>query len=882
MQKLGVNEIRERYLKFFESKGHLRLPSFSLVPQNDPNLLLINAGMAPMKPYFTGQSVPPRKRVTTCQKCIRTLDIENVGKTARHGTFFEMLGNFSFGDYFKTEAIQWSWEFLTKDLQIPENLLHVSIYEDDDEAYDIWHNIVGLPDERINRMGKEDNFWELSSGPCGPCSEIYVDRGVERGCGRPDCHVGCDCDRFIEVWNNVFTQFNRSEEGEYTRLEHPNIDTGMGLERLACVMQDVENMFDIDTIRRIIDKVCALSGKTYNVDPKTDMSIRVIVDHARGMTMMAADGILPSNEGRGYIMRRLIRRAARHGRLLGIKEAFLTKVVEQAIQESATAYPELVDKHDYIISVIANEEARFYKTLDAGLEILKEYIDEAKAAGNTVLAGPQVFKLHDTYGFPLDLTLEIASESGLTTDVDGFHAEMKKQKERARAAFKANEDSGWATGSLSVCVGDPNTVFTGYDEISSEAKVVRIFDNNELVEAANQDADITFMLDQTPFYAEMGGQVGDKGTVVALDGSFEVQVTDCRKVGDGKFLHYGHVVAGQFATGAAVKATVEAADRLSICRNHTATHLMHSALRAVLGDHVKQSGSYVNAENLRFDFSHFKGCSAEELAQVEDLVNAKILENMPVVTDVKSKDEAVAEGAMALFGEKYGDVVRQVKCGDFSMELCGGTHVSNTSVIGLFKIISEGAVAAGVRRIEAVTGLKAVEYVKNQETMLKAACAVAKATPADLANKIQTMADNAKDLSKANSELKAQLNAAKAGEFITANLKDVDGIKVVAGRVDGMSADDMRGYCETLRDKVGSGVVLLGAANDDKVVVLCACTKDMIPAGINCGQIVKAFAQVCGGNGGGKPDMAQAGGKDASQMDKAFETALATIQSMKK
>ena len=500
MQKLGVNEIRERYLKFFESKGHLRLPSFSLVPQNDPNLLLINAGMAPMKPYFTGQSVPPRKRVTTCQKCIRTLDIENVGKTARHGTFFEMLGNFSFGDYFKTEAIQWSWEFLTKDLQIPAELLHVSIYEDDDEAYDIWHNVVGLPDERINRMGKEDNFWELSSGPCGPCSEIYVDRGVERGCGRPDCHVGCDCDRFIEVWNNVFTQFNRSEEGEYTRLEHPNIDTGMGLERLACVMQDVENMFDIDTIRRIIDKVCALSGKTYNVDPKTDMSIRVIVDHARGMTMMAADGILPSNEGRGYIMRRLIRRAARHGRLLGIKDAFLTQVVEQAITESAAAYPELTDKHDYIISVIANEEARFYKTLDAGLEILREYIDEAKAAGNTVLAGPQVFKLHDTYGFPLDLTIEIAGESGLTTDVDGFHAEMKKQKERARAAFKANEDSGWATGSLSVCVGDPNTVFTGYDEISSTAKVVRIFDNNDLVEAAEQDADVTFMLDQTPLY----------------------------------------------------------------------------------------------------------------------------------------------------------------------------------------------------------------------------------------------------------------------------------------------------------------------------------------------------------------------------------------------
>ncbi len=869
-------------MKFFESKGHLRLPSFSLVPQNDPNLLLINAGMAPMKPYFTGQSVPPRKRVTTCQKCIRTLDIENVGKTARHGTFFEMLGNFSFGDYFKNEAIQWSWEFLTKELEIPEELLHVTIYQDDDEAYHVWHDVVGLDDSHISRMGKEDNFWELSSGPCGPCSEIYFDRGEARGCGKPDCHVGCDCDRYIEIWNNVFTQFNRSEEGEYTRLDHPNIDTGMGLERLACVMQDVENMFEIDTIRRIIDRVCRVSGKQYNSDPRSDMSIRVIVDHARGMTMMAADGILPSNEGRGYIMRRLIRRAARHGRLLGIKEAFLTKIVEQAIAESAAAYPELNEKKDYIISVIANEEARFYKTLDAGLEILKGYIEDAKASGADRLTGAEVFKLHDTYGFPLDLTIEIASESGLGVDIDGFHAEMQVQKDRARAAFKANEDSGWAVGSMAVCVNDPDTVFTGYDGISCKAQILRIFDNNELTDIAAEGDDVTVMLDETPFYAEMGGQVGDKGTIAAEDGSFEIRVSDCRKAGDGKFIHYGHVVRGNATTGAKVIASVDPESRLAICRNHTATHLMQAALRQVLGDHVKQAGSQVTSDSLRFDFSHFKGVTADELAEVERIVNAKILENIPVVTDVKSRDDAIAEGAMALFGEKYGDVVREVKCGEFSKELCGGTHVSETAVIGLFRIVSEGAVAAGVRRIEAVTGKGALEYIGERENALKAAAAAAKSGIADLPAKVQSMSDSIKELTKANSELKAKLNAAQADSFIADNSREIAGIRVVSGRVDGMSSDDIRGYCETLRDKIGSGVVVLAAENDGKVAVISACTKDAVASGINCGKIVKAFAVVCGGNGGGKPDMAQAGGRDASRIAEAFDAAFAAIAEMKK
>ncbi|HEY8348684.1 MAG TPA: alanine--tRNA ligase, partial [Clostridia bacterium] len=727
MKKLGLNEIREQYLRFFESKGHLRLPSFSLVPKNDPSVLLINAGMTPLKPYFTGAEKPPRTRVTTCQKCIRTPDIENVGKTARHGTFFEMLGNFSFGDYFKKEAITWAWEFVTKVMEMPEDRLYVSIYEEDDEAFEIWNKEVGLAPERIFRMGKKDNFWEHGTGPCGPCSEIYFDRGPERGCGKPDCTVGCDCDRYIEFWNLVFTQFNRQEDGTYTKLEKKNIDTGMGLERLAVIMQDVDNLFEVDTIRRILEFVCEKAGVIYGQGHDEDVSIRVITDHIRGTVMMVSDGILPSNEGRGYVLRRLLRRAARHGRLLGIEGPFLYEVAKVAIRESCEAYPELAEKEEYICKVIKIEEERFAATIDQGIAILNAMIAELKMENKDVLPGSMAFKLHDTYGFPLDLTREIAGEAGLTVDEEGFRAEMAQQKNKARMALKNREMSAWGRDIAAGISKDLRTEFVGYESYSSESRILHIILDDEQVNSAQQGEEVTVILDRTPFYAESGGQVADTGYITGKDG--KVRVTGCVKVGEGLYLHTGVVEEGIIEKDAPVTAAIDVERRLAIARNHTATHLLHKALRNVLGDHVTQAGSLVAPDRLRFDFRHFAAMTKEEIKRVEDEVNARILDDLKVTVRVMSLDEANRLGAMALFEEKYGDVVRVIQAGDYSMELCGGTHLKSTAQAGLFKIISESGVAAGVRRIEALTGKGALEYYGHVEEKLENIASVLKTTP---------------------------------------------------------------------------------------------------------------------------------------------------------
>ena len=736
MKKLGLNEIREKYLSFFESKGHLRLPSFSLVPKNDPSILLINAGMTPLKPYFTGAEKPPRTRVTTCQKCIRTPDIENVGKTARHGTFFEMLGNFSFGDYFKKEAITWAWEFVTKVMEMPEDRLYVSIYEEDDEAFEIWNKEVGLAPERIFRMGKKDNFWEHGTGPCGPCSEIYFDRGPERGCGKPDCTVGCDCDRYIEFWNLVFTQFDKQEDGTYTKLEKKNIDTGMGLERLAVIMQDVDSLFEVDTIRRILEYVCEKAGVVYGHGDE-DVSIRVITDHIRSTTMMVADGILPSNEGRGYVLRRLLRRAARHGRLLGIEGPFLYDVARVVIRESCEAYPELAEKEEYICKVIKIEEERFAATIDQGIAILNAMIAELKMENRTVLPGSMAFKLHDTYGFPLDLTREIAEEAGLTVDEQGFMAEMAEQKNKARMAIKSKEISAWGRDIAAGIDKDLRTEFVGYESYSSESKILYIILNDEQADSAQQDDEVTIILDRTPFYAESGGQVADTGMITGRDG--KVRITGCVKTGEGLYLHTGVVEEGIIEKGSAVTAAIDIERRLATARNHTATHLLHKALRNVLGDHVTQAGSLVEPDRLRFDFHHFSAMSKEEIKRVEDEVNARILDDLNVNVREMPIEEAKKLGAMALFEEKYGDVVRVVQAGDYSTELCGGTHLKSTAQAGLFKIISESGVAAGVRRIEALTGKGALEYYGHVEEKLENIASVLKTTPQESLRRVETI-----------------------------------------------------------------------------------------------------------------------------------------------
>lgn len=875
MKKLGLNEIRERYLKFFESKGHLRLPSFPLVPRNDPSILLINAGMTPLKPYFTGAEEPPRHRVTTCQKCIRTPDIENVGKTARHGTFFEMLGNFSFGDYFKKEAIPWAWEFVTEDLEIPADRLYASIYEDDDEAFEIWKNDVGLPADRIVRMGKADNFWEHGTGPCGPCSEIYYDRGADKGCGKPDCKVGCDCDRYIEFWNLVFTQFNKEEDGTYSKLKKKNIDTGMGLERLAVIMQDVNNLFEVDTIRNILSYVCDRAGVKYGESDKTDVSIRVITDHIRSTTMMVSDGILPSNEGRGYVLRRLLRRAARHGRLIGIREAFLYDIAKVVIRESREAYPELAEKEDYICRVIKIEEERFAVTIDQGLSILNEFIDEVKASNGKVLPGSMVFKLHDTYGFPLDLTREIAEEVGLEIDEAGFRAEMGEQKKKAREALKSKETSAWAQSLASGIDKSLKTVFTGYECTKGEARILYIIKDGELTENAQQDDEITVILDRTPFYAESGGQVADTGVIRTKTGL--IAVKDCRKTAEGLYMHIGVVESGIIEKDSEATAEIDAEKRLATARNHTTTHLLQKALRNVLGEHVTQAGSAVDPYRLRFDFHHFSPMTKEEIKRVEDEVNEKILEDLTVTVREMPVDEAKKLGAMALFGEKYGNVVRVVTAGDYSMELCGGTHLQSTSQAGLVKILSESGVAAGVRRIEALTGRNALKYYNEKEEQLNDIAAALKSTPQDSLRRVETMSAELKAALKEIEQLKDKLVSGSFDEVLSKAV-DVNGIKAVAARFDQLDPEALRNTCETLRSKLGSGMVVLASASGDRVNFVAMATKDAVERGAHCGNVVREAAKVAGGGGGGRPDMAQAGGKDAEKMDAALAAALEVIK----
>ena len=873
MKKLGLNEIRERFLKFFESKEHLRLPSFSLVPHNDPSILLINAGMTPLKPYFTGLEKPPAYRVTTCQKCIRTPDIENVGKTARHGTFFEMLGNFSFGDYFKKEAIPWAWEFFTEDLEIPADKLYVSVYEEDDEAFDIWNKDVGLAPERIFRMGKEDNFWEHGTGPCGPCSEIYFDRGEENGCGSPDCTVGCECDRFIEVWNLVFTQFNKEEDGTYSKLEKKNIDTGMGLERLAVVMQGVNNLFEVDTIRNILNYVCEKAGLQY--DEQTGVSIRVITDHIRSTTMMVSDGILPSNEGRGYVLRRLLRRAARHGRLLGIKDAFLYDVAKVVINESRDAYPELEEKADYICKVIKIEEDRFAATIDQGLTILNDFIAQIKASNGSELPGDMVFKLHDTYGFPLDLTREIAGEEGLTIDEDGFKAEMGEQKRMAREALKSKVSSAWGQDLTAGLDKSLKTVFTGYDSYEDEAELSYIILDGSHVDNAQQGDEVTLILDKTPFYAESGGQVADTGFIRTKTGS--VRVKDCRKTAEGLFLHLGTVEEGIIEKGTAVRASIDVERRLATARNHTTTHLLQRALRNVLGEHVTQAGSYVDSERIRFAFHHFSPMTRDELRQVEGEVNRKILENLTVDIREMPVDEAKKEGAMALFGEKYGNIVRVVKAGSYSTELCGGTHLKQTAQAGLIKILGESGVAAGVRRIEALTGQNAIDYYCQKEDQLNEVAGVLKTAPQDTLRKAEAISADLKAALKEIEQLKDKLVSGSFDEVLE-KAEDVKGLKVVIARFDQLGMEELRNTCETLRSKIGSGVVVLASAFGGKVSFVAMATKDAVERGAHCGSIVKEAAKAAGGGGGGRPDMAQAGGKDASLIDKALKSALDAVK----
>ena len=851
MQKMGLNEIREKYLSFFESKGHLRLPSFSLVPNNDPSLLLINSGMAPLKPYFTGAQEPPRKRVTTCQKCIRTPDIDNVGKTARHGTFFEMLGNFSFGDYFKHEAIPWAWEFFTQVMEIPADKLYITIYQDDDEAFDIWNKEVGVPADRIIRMGKEDNFWEHGTGPCGPCSEIHYDRGEKYGCGKPGCSVGCDCDRYIEVWNLVFTQFDRQEDGSYKRLAHPNIDTGMGLERLACVMQDVDNLFEVDTIRSILDKVCELAGTTYGQDYKADVSIRKITDHIRSTVMMISDGVIPSNEGRGYVLRRLLRGAARHGKMLGIPDGFLHQLAQMVIDNSGDAYPNLREKRDYIKNIIKVEEERFADTIEQGMTVLKDVMDKHAGEG-FVLSGDIAFKLHDTYGFPIDLTKDILSEKGFDVDEDGFKKAMQVQKDTARAARK--DDSSWASDDLDIPSDCPQTDFVGYDVLACEATVLY---------TATNDNGIVIITDKSPFYAESGGQAGDIGVIATGTGHARILNTTKQ---DDRWLHSGLIEEGEILVGSSCHMEVDRSNRLATERNHSATHLLQKALQNVLGDQVHQHGSSVNAERLRFDFNHTQAMTNEELARVEDEVNAAIYADYPVVTQVMDIDEAKKLGAMALFGEKYGTQVRVVNMGDYSVEFCGGTHVKNTASIGMAKILFESGVAAGIRRIEMLTGSNARVFFLERENMLKEVANGVKASIPDVAAKIANLNTSYKAALKELDELKKSI-AAGNSEDVLAGAAIVGDFKVVAARMDVLDGDGLRDAADGLRDKIGSGVVVLASTKDGKVSIVAMATKDAVAAGCHCGQIVKKAASMCGGGGGGRPDMAQAGGKNPDGVD---------------
>ena len=876
MQWTGLNELREKYLHFFETKDHLRLGSFPLVPKDDPSLLLINSGMAPMKKWFLGQEEPPRHRVTTCQKCIRTPDIERVGITARHGTFFEMLGNFSFQDYFKEEVIPWAWEFLTKDLEIPAEKLYISVYLDDDEAYDIWTKKIGIPEDHMVRFGKEDNFWEHGSGPCGPCSEIYFDRGPEHGCGKPGCKVGCDCDRYMEVWNLVFSQFDSDGKGTYTRLEKPNIDTGMGLERLACVMQNVGNLFEVDTVRAILNHVERISGHIYGQDEKTDISIRVITDHIRSTTFMVSDGILPSNEGRGYVLRRLLRRAARHGRMLGIDRPFLTELVDTVIHENKAGYPELEEHADYIKKVIGTEEERFYKTIDQGLNILNGLIDNITKAAlsgkEKILSGIDAFKLNDTFGFPLDLTREIAAEAGITVDEENFQVEMKKQKEKARQDRLSRDISGWSADLFGELNAEP-TVFTGYDVLEDKGTVLALSDGEELLEAVSTDdgakEGVLVVLDRTPFYAESGGQVADTGTIVTASGA-RLEVKAVKKTPKGYFVHTCTLAEGTAIVGESATASVSKGRRRAIARNHTSAHLLQKALREVLGSHVHQAGSYEDDERVRFDFTHFSAVTPEELALVEHIVNQKIFEALDVNVQNMPLAEAKKMGAMALFGEKYGDIVRVVDINGWSTEFCGGTHVSNTAQLGCFKILSESSVAAGVRRIEGTTGMGVLRLLDERTEMLhKVAGSLKVNNLKDLPLRAEGMAAEVKSLTKELEQVKAKVAASKI-DGLFENAAEVNGIHIVTAYLSGTAPEALRGMCEKIRDKAPNAVSALVGSSDGKISLVVCCGKGAQDAGLKAGVLVKQIAAIAGGNGGGKPDLAMAGLKDATKIDEAL------------
>ena len=880
MKAYGVNELRRMYLDFFESKEHLKMKSFSLVPHNDNSLLIINSGMAPLKPYFTGQEIPPRRRVTTCQKCVRTGDIENVGKTARHLTFFEMLGNFSFGDYFKHEAIRWSWEFLTEVVGMEPERLYPSIYCEDDEAYEIWTKEIGVPGEKITRFyrdadGKCDNFWEHGAGPCGPCSEIYYDRGIKYGCGKPDCKVGCDCDRFMEVWNNVFTQFDNDGNGNYTELVQKNIDTGMGLERLAVVVQDVYSVFDIDTMKAIRDRICEIAGVKYQEDEAKDVSIRLITDHIRSSTFMISDGIMPSNEGRGYVLRRLIRRAARHGRLLGIDGKFLANLSQTVINECKDGYPELEEKSAFILNVLTQEEDKFDKTIDQGLNILAQMEDEMKAAGVTELSGENAFKLYDTYGFPTDLTEEILAEKGFAIDHAGFAVCMQEQKDKARKARKVTNYMGADVTVYESIDPSITTEFVGYDRLSHDSKVTVLTTETELVNALTDGEIGTVIVDETPFYATMGGQIGDTGVIVTEEGSFEVK--DTIKLLGGKVGHIGVVTKGMIKVGDSVTLKVESTRRSDICKNHSATHLLQKALREVLGTHVEQAGSYVDGERLRFDFSHFQAMTAEEINKVEQIVNEKIAENLPVVTKLMTIEEAKQTGAMALFGEKYGETVRVVTMGDFSTELCGGTHVANTGVITAFKILSENGVAAGVRRIEALTGNGVFGYYRNLEQTLLAAAKVMKTTPAALVERCEHAQEQIKTLSAEIESLKSKAAKDALGDVMN-QVTEVKGMKLLATSVDGVDMNGLRDLGDQLKGKLGEGVVVLLSNQDGKVNMVAMATDAAVKAGAHAGNLIKAIAALVGGGGGGRPNMAQAGGKNPAGISDALAQVAVTLE----
>ena len=870
MQPYGVNQLRKMFLEFFESKGHLAMKSFSLVPHNDKSLLLINSGMAPLKPYFTGQEIPPRRRVTTCQKCIRTGDIENVGKTARHGTFFEMLGNFSFGDYFKHDAIHWTWEFLTEVVGLDPDRLYPSVYLEDDEAWKIWNEEIGIAPERIFKFGKEDNFWEHGSGPCGPCSEVYYDRGEKYGCGRPDCTVGCECDRYMEIWNNVFTQFDNDGHNNYTELEQKNIDTGMGLERLACIVQNVDSMFDIDTMKALRDHVCRITGVSYGTSDETDVSLRVITDHIRSVTFMISDGIMPSNSGRGYVLRRLLRRACRHGRLLGIERAFLVELAQTVIDGSKDGYPELEEKKDFIFNVIAKEEAQFNKTIDQGLSILADMEADMKAEGTTVLSGENAFKLYDTYGFPVDLTSEILEEKGLTYDKEGFEKAQKEQRAKSEGTFGTHSYSGTDASVYDALDPELTTEFVGYDNMEAESEVTALTSEEEIVDALSDGEKGTIIVAKTPFYATSGGQEADKGVIRSADGEFVVE--DVVKLLGGKFGHVGHVTKGMIKIDDKVTMEVDRENRALAANNHSATHLLQKALRMVLGTHVEQAGSLNNANRLRFDFTHFSAMTEEQLKEVEAIVNREIRNHLPVVVRNMPIEEAKKTGAAALFGEKYGDIVRVVSMGDFSIEFCGGTHVANTGDIMAFKILSESGVAAGVRRIEALTSKGLMDYYEEQEQKLHEAAKMLKTTPDNMEEKISHLQAENKALKSEVESLKGKLAKDAMGDVMN-QVTEVVGVKLLAAKVEGVDMNGLRDLGDQLKDKLGEGVVVLVSATDGKVSLMAMATKGAIDKGAHAGNLIKACAACVGGGGGGRPNMAQAGGKKPEGMNDALAKA---------